>query len=60
MLFHYLSYKIARLALPWILILIAIDSFLLPRPWNFGGGWRHRPSFICARRSTDGYRRGAC
>jgi biofilm PGA synthesis N-glycosyltransferase PgaC len=34
MLFHYLSYKVARLALPWIVILIGLDSFALPRPWN--------------------------
>ncbi len=30
MLFHYLSYKIARLALPWLVILIGVDSFALP------------------------------
>ncbi len=35
MLVHYLSYKIARLALAWIVILIALTSFTLPRPWNY-------------------------
>ncbi|MDP9170411.1 MAG: glycosyltransferase family 2 protein [Acidobacteriota bacterium] len=35
MLFHYLSYKIARLALPWIVVLIGLVSFSLPSPWNF-------------------------
>ena len=35
MLFHYLSYKIARLALPWIVLLTALVSFGLPHPWNW-------------------------
>jgi poly-beta-1,6-N-acetyl-D-glucosamine synthase len=34
MLFHYLSYKIARLALPWIVLLTGLVSFGLPHPWN--------------------------
>lgn len=34
MLFHYFSYKVARLALPWIVTLIALDTLFLPKPWN--------------------------
>ncbi|MEP6714350.1 MAG: glycosyltransferase family 2 protein [Terriglobia bacterium] len=33
MLFHYLSYKIARLLLPWIVLAIAAVTFGLPQPW---------------------------
>jgi poly-beta-1,6-N-acetyl-D-glucosamine synthase len=34
MLFHYLSYKIARLLLPWIVLGLFVVSFGLPRPWR--------------------------
>lgn len=34
MLFHYLSYKIARLLLPWAVLALLIVSFWLPRPWR--------------------------
>ena len=34
MLFHYLSYKIARLVLPWAFVALFILSFWLPAPWN--------------------------
>ena len=34
MLFHFVSYKIGRLALPWILLALFAVSFGLPRPWN--------------------------
>ncbi len=33
--FHFVSYKVGRLALPWILIAMFAVSFGLPRPWNF-------------------------
>jgi biofilm PGA synthesis N-glycosyltransferase PgaC len=53
MLFHYLSYKIARLALPWLLILIGIDSFLMPRPWNLAALAAQAAFYICA--AIDGW-----
>ncbi len=34
MLFHFLSYKMGRLALPWILLALLAVSFGLPWPWN--------------------------
>lgn len=34
MLFHYLSYKIARLLLPWAFVALALSAFGLPRPWR--------------------------
>lgn len=34
MLFHFLSYKLGRLALPWLLLALFAVSFGLPRPWN--------------------------
>lgn len=34
MLFHYLSYKIARLLLPWAVLGLLLSSFGLPRPWR--------------------------
>jgi poly-beta-1,6-N-acetyl-D-glucosamine synthase len=33
--FHFVSYKLGRLALPWILLALLGVSFGLPRPWNF-------------------------
>ena len=33
--FHFMSYKVARLALPWLLIAVFVSSFFLPAPWNF-------------------------
>jgi len=33
MLFHFLSYKLARLLLPWLVLAAAAMSFGLPRPW---------------------------
>lgn len=33
---HYISYKFARLLLPYALLLLFISSFWLPRPWNWG------------------------
>lgn len=33
MLFHFLSYKFARLALPYLVILLLASSFGLPAPW---------------------------
>lgn len=53
MLFHYLSYKIARLALPWIVILILVDSFFLPRYWNIAALVPQALCYICAM--IDGY-----
>lgn len=32
--FHFASYKFARLLLPWLLILVAIESFGLPALWR--------------------------
>lgn len=34
MLFHYLSYKVARLLLPWAVLTLLVVSFGLPSPWN--------------------------
>ena len=34
MLFHFVSYKLGRLALPWMLVALFLVSFGLPRPWN--------------------------
>lgn len=34
MLFHYVSYKIARLLLPWAVLALAVVSFGLPSPWR--------------------------
>jgi biofilm PGA synthesis N-glycosyltransferase PgaC len=31
---HFVSYKFARLLLPWLLIILAAASFLLPAPWR--------------------------
>jgi cellulose synthase/poly-beta-1,6-N-acetylglucosamine synthase-like glycosyltransferase len=33
MLFHFVSYKIGRLALPWLFVGLLISSFGLPHPW---------------------------
>ena len=33
--FHFVSYKVGRLALPWILLALFGVSFGLSRPWNF-------------------------
>jgi len=33
MLFHFVSYKIGRLLLPWLFLGLLISSFGLPRPW---------------------------
>jgi biofilm PGA synthesis N-glycosyltransferase PgaC len=48
MLFHYLSYKVARLALPWIVILIGLDSFALPKPWNLAALILQAAFYLCA------------
>jgi cellulose synthase/poly-beta-1,6-N-acetylglucosamine synthase-like glycosyltransferase len=34
MLFHYLSYKVTRLLLPWAVLAAGVVSFGLPRPWR--------------------------
>lgn len=34
MLFHYVSYKLLRLLLPWIALALLIVSFSLPAPWR--------------------------
>ena len=34
MLFHYLSYKVARLLLPWAVLALFFVSFGLPHPWR--------------------------
>src|SRR5206468_1719475 len=31
---HFVSYKFARLLLPWLLIILASSSFFLPAPWR--------------------------
>jgi biofilm PGA synthesis N-glycosyltransferase PgaC len=33
MLFHFVSYKIGRLLLPWLFLGLLVSSFGLPRPW---------------------------
>ena len=32
---HYVSYKLARLLLPWAFAALFVSSFFLPQPWNF-------------------------
>jgi poly-beta-1,6-N-acetyl-D-glucosamine synthase len=34
MLFHFVSYKVGRLLLPWFFLGFLISSFALPRPWD--------------------------
>ena len=34
MLFHYVSYKLMRLMLPWMFLLLLFTSFWLPWPWS--------------------------
>jgi poly-beta-1,6-N-acetyl-D-glucosamine synthase len=33
--FHYVSYKLARLLLPWIFVLMFVSSCFLPLPWRW-------------------------
>jgi biofilm PGA synthesis N-glycosyltransferase PgaC len=33
--FHYASYKLGRLALPWVLLLLFVSSCFLPLPWRW-------------------------
>jgi biofilm PGA synthesis N-glycosyltransferase PgaC len=33
--FHYASYKLGRLALPWVLFLLFVSSCFLPLPWRW-------------------------
>jgi poly-beta-1,6-N-acetyl-D-glucosamine synthase len=33
--FHYVSYKLARLALPWIFAVLLVSSCFLPSPWRW-------------------------
>ncbi len=35
LLFHFLSYKLARLLLPWLLVLVFLSSWWLPDPWKW-------------------------
>jgi len=32
--FHFMSYKVGRLLLPWLLLTIAVSSLMLPSPWR--------------------------
>jgi poly-beta-1,6-N-acetyl-D-glucosamine synthase len=32
--FHFMSYKFARLVLPWVFVLLLLTSCFLPAPWN--------------------------
>jgi len=34
---HFVSYKLARLLLPWALLAAAVSGFFLPRPWAAAG-----------------------
>jgi poly-beta-1,6-N-acetyl-D-glucosamine synthase len=34
LLFHFISYKVGRLALPWLFLLFFLASFGLPMPWS--------------------------
>jgi poly-beta-1,6-N-acetyl-D-glucosamine synthase len=34
LLFHFISYKLGRLALPWFFVILFIASFGLPMPWS--------------------------
>jgi cellulose synthase/poly-beta-1,6-N-acetylglucosamine synthase-like glycosyltransferase len=33
MLFHFLSYKVGRLLMPWLVLTVTVTSFGLPHPW---------------------------
>jgi cellulose synthase/poly-beta-1,6-N-acetylglucosamine synthase-like glycosyltransferase len=33
--FHYVSYKLARMLMPWFLLGAAVGSYWLPEPWNW-------------------------
>jgi cellulose synthase/poly-beta-1,6-N-acetylglucosamine synthase-like glycosyltransferase len=33
--FHFLSYKLARLMLPWVFVALFVSSCYLPTPWNW-------------------------
>jgi biofilm PGA synthesis N-glycosyltransferase PgaC len=33
--FHYVSYKLARLALPWVFVALFVSSCFLPLPWRW-------------------------
>jgi poly-beta-1,6-N-acetyl-D-glucosamine synthase len=33
--FHFMSYKFARLTLPWVFILLLVSSFYSPSPWRW-------------------------
>lgn len=33
--FHFMSYKFARLFLPWVFVLLLLTSCFLPSPWNW-------------------------
>jgi biofilm PGA synthesis N-glycosyltransferase PgaC len=35
MLFHFLSYKFARLILPWVFVMLFLSGCFLPRPWQW-------------------------
>lgn len=38
--FHFVSYKVGRLMLPWVLIVLFVSSLYLPAPWDW---WMARP-----------------
>ena len=33
--FHYVSYKLARMALPWVFVVLLVSSCFLPTPWRW-------------------------
>src|SRR5581483_11153225 len=46
--FEFLSHKIARLLLPWAILLITITSFALPEPWRASALWTQAFFYLLA------------
>jgi cellulose synthase/poly-beta-1,6-N-acetylglucosamine synthase-like glycosyltransferase len=48
MLFHFLSHKVARLALPYLFLLLLIFGFLLPGYWAWAAVWAQVSFYLLA------------
>jgi cellulose synthase/poly-beta-1,6-N-acetylglucosamine synthase-like glycosyltransferase len=47
-LFEFLSHKVARLLLPWAILLITLTSFALPEPWRVSALWTQAFFYLLA------------
>ena len=45
---HFVSYKLGRLLLPWLLLALAISSFGLPAPWRVSAIAAQAAFYLCA------------